>query len=168
MDEQTRQADEEKERSRRELEAKVRALQADHVEQVRSNRRLRQELLRHAAAGLLAVAPRLVDGTTVVVHKLGEDCQAGDLKVLSDALLAQPRVVFLGGTTGEKATLLFARGPECTHDMAAILKASVASLGGKGGGTAQQAQGGLPALHLDSALAAALALVQAGADAGAP
>ncbi|MBI4871017.1 MAG: alanyl-tRNA editing protein [Candidatus Riflebacteria bacterium] len=150
----------------RDLPARVKALVDGHTELERQVRKLRADLLRHAAPELLASAPRLDDGTLLVVHQLAPGYQAEDLKVLAECIVRPGGAIFLGGLPGPKAQLLFARSADRQLDVGALLKKTVAAVGGKGGGTAAQAQGGVPGQSLGQALEAARLDVRAAAQGG--
>jgi alanyl-tRNA synthetase len=64
------------------------------------------------------------------------------LKRVASLLVAQPRTVVLLGATGQSLSLVFARSKDLSIDLAALLKATAARLGGKGGGSPDFAQAG--------------------------
>lgn len=68
------------------------------------------------------------------------------LKRVASLLVAQPRTVALLGATGQSLALVFARSKDLSIDLAALLKAAAARLGGKGGGSPDFAQAGGPAV----------------------
>ncbi len=139
----------------RDLVARVAAMHDEHVEAYRQLRKARSELLKHEAASMLSQSQRLSDGTLLVVRELAEGHGMEELKVLAEALLKHPGVVFLGGAAGPKAQVLFARSPDWPGDMSSILRKVVSGLGGKGGGAPHQAQGGVPGTALSEAIALA-------------
>jgi alanyl-tRNA synthetase len=73
---------------------------------------------------------------TLTSHDYGAD----DLRVLGQALSAIPGVRFVA-TLREPPTIFVAAGPESGWDAGAILKAALADVGGRGGGSAKAAQG---------------------------
>ena len=60
-------------------------------------------------------------------------------------------LALLGVLNGERATYVFARSADVDCDMGALLRAAAVSLGGKGGGKPDYAQGGGPKAMLDRA-----------------
>jgi alanyl-tRNA synthetase len=70
----------------------------------------------------------------------------GYLKRMASLLAAQPRTVALLGAPGQSLALVFARSKDLPIDLAALVKAAAARLGGKGGGSPDFAQAGGPAV----------------------
>jgi alanyl-tRNA synthetase len=68
------------------------------------------------------------------------------LKRVASLLVARPQTVVLLGATGTAQSLVFARSKDLSIDLAALLKAAAAQLGGKGGGSPDFAQAGGPAV----------------------
>ncbi len=62
--------------------------------------------------------------------------------------------------TGERTAFIFAAAPDATVAMNELMKKSFAPFGGKGGGTATQAQGGAPTADAEGVLAAARQLLE--------
>ena len=69
------------------------------------------------------------------------------LKRVASLLVAQPKTVALLGSTGAALSLVFAHSKDLSIDLAALLKAAAAQLGGKGGGSPDFAQAGGPAVN---------------------
>ena len=114
-------------------------------------RRLLQEA--HAAGG----AP---DSPALVVAAF-DGWPAADLRALATRLVELAPCVALLGSRADKAHLVFAQSEGMPHDVPALLKTAVESLGGRGGGRGDVAQGGGERLdRLDDALAAAAATVR--------
>jgi alanyl-tRNA synthetase len=89
---------------------------------------------------------------------------AADLRVLGQRLVAIAPCVALLASRADKAHLVFAQSEGLPHDIPGLLKAAVESLGGRGGGRGNLAQGGGERLDLlDGALARAAETVRAGA-----
>ncbi len=66
-------------------------------------------------------------------------------KLLAQKLTASaPNVVALLGAGEGQAALVYAQSPGLPFDMGSLMKSSMASLGGRGGGTRDMAQGGVP------------------------
>jgi alanyl-tRNA synthetase len=68
------------------------------------------------------------------------------LKRVASLLVMQPHTVALLGSTGAALSLVFARSKDLSIDLATLLKAAAAQLGGKGGGSPDFAQAGGPAV----------------------
>jgi alanyl-tRNA synthetase len=64
------------------------------------------------------------------------------LKRVASLLVARPNTVALLGSTGAALSLVFARSKDLSIDLATLLKAAAAQLGGKGGGSPDFAQAG--------------------------
>ncbi len=101
-----------------------------------------------------------VNGVRIVVQA---DLDAGALKQTAANLVAGPgHVALLAAPDGAGARLLFARSTDVDVDVGALLRDAAASMGGKGGGRPDFAQGaGADADRLDEALAAAADAVKA-------
>jgi alanyl-tRNA synthetase len=69
------------------------------------------------------------------------------LKRVASLLVARPRTVAVLGSTGAALALVFARSQDLSIDLATLLKAAAAQLGGKGGGSPDFAQAGGPAVN---------------------
>jgi alanyl-tRNA synthetase len=68
------------------------------------------------------------------------------LKRVASLLVARPRTVAVLGSPGATLSLVFARSKDLPIDLATLLKAAAAQLGGKGGGSPDFAQAGGPAV----------------------
>lgn len=84
------------------------------------------------------------------------DRDAAYLKRLAQLLTARPQTVVLLGATGSALSLVFARSKDLNLNLSPLLKDTAAALGGKGGGAADFAQAGGPAVS-EELLRAALA-----------
>src|SRR5271169_6782200 len=115
----------------------------------------REELAAAQAAALLAEAPES-DGRKLVVRTF-PDRDLNFLKLLAQKLTRQSSaVIALLATESPQPALVFAQSPGQPHDMGKLLKETLAKLGGRGGGSKDLAQGGVPtAKGLNGALAAA-------------
>ena len=116
-----------------------------------------EELAAAQAAALLAETPE-ADGRRVVV------CTFSDRDINFVKLFAQkltrlaPNVLALLGTSSPHAALVFAQSSGQNHDMGARMKETLGKFGGRGGGSKDMAQGGLPeASQVEPALAFAKA-----------
>jgi alanyl-tRNA synthetase len=101
-------------------------------------------------------------GATPLVVAAFDGWPPADLRALATRIVeTAPSVALLGSRT-DKAHLVFAQSEGLPHDVPALLKAAVESIGGRGGGHGNVAQGGGDRLdRLDDALAAAAAAVRA-------
>jgi alanyl-tRNA synthetase len=114
----------------------------------KAQHKLLEELAELHATRMLAEAsgsPRVIvsafpDRDAVFIKLLAQKLTAGSIDVI--ALLA---------AGAEQATLVFAQSPGQKHNMGELLKNVLAQLGGRGGGSADMAQGGVPAGSADLA-----------------
>jgi alanyl-tRNA synthetase len=84
-----------------------------------------------------------------VIQRLFADRDLDAVKTLAIQLQQQPKLVaLLGSTAGGKVSLLFARSADVDLHMGDLLRSTLQTVGGKGGGRPEFAQGGLadPAL----------------------
>jgi alanyl-tRNA synthetase len=83
------------------------------------------------------------------------------IKLLAQKLTRQSsNVVALLASTLEQPALVFAQSPGLPFDMATLMKQTMAKLGGRGGGSKDMAQGGVPTAEgIDAALSHAAALI---------
>ena len=77
------------------------------------------------------------------------------LKLLAQKLTRQsPNAIALLASTSPQPALIFAQSSGQPHDMGALLKETMTKLGGRGGGSKDMAQGGVPSADgLEDALA---------------
>jgi alanyl-tRNA synthetase len=127
------------------------------LDEIRSLRKQREqsqdELAAAQAATLLAETPES-HGRRLIVRTFS-DRDLNFLKLLAQKLTRQsPAAIALLATTSPQPALVFAQSAGQPHDMGALLKETMAKLGGRGGGSKDLAQGGVP--HSEG-LAAALA-----------
>ncbi|MCL5275668.1 MAG: alanyl-tRNA editing protein [Chloroflexi bacterium] len=106
-----------------------------------------QELLRERAGAQRCVIARAYEGR-----------DATALKLMAKRLTVEPGVVaLLGGVSGGRAFLCFARSGDLSDDMGSLLRGALAVLdatGAKGGGSGEFAQGSGPAADVAVAQAA--------------
>jgi alanyl-tRNA synthetase len=97
------------------------------------------------------------DGSPIIIARVFDDRSADSLKHLALTLIAHPNVIaLLGSREGETARLVFARSPETSGDMNALMRKACEMIDGRGGGKPEMAQGGgKNVAALDEALAAA-------------
>jgi alanyl-tRNA synthetase len=126
------------------------------LDEIRSLRKQREQSLEDLAdaqaAALLAETPE-ANGRRIVVRTFS-DREMGFLKLLAQKLTRlAPNVVALLATKSPQPSLVFAQSPGQPFDMSALLKKMMATLGGRGGGSKDMAQGGAPAADgMESAL----------------
>ena len=103
----------------------------------------KEELAEAQAAALLAETPESA-GRKLVARTFSER-NINALKLLAQKLVRlAPNVVALLATTSPQPSLVFAQSAGQSHDMGALMKETMVKLGGRGGGTRDMAQGGLP------------------------
>jgi alanyl-tRNA synthetase len=125
----------------------------DEVRALRKQReQVQDELAAAQAATLLAETPES-QGRKLVVRTF-PDRDLNFLKLLAQKLTRQSPAIALLATESPQPALVFAQSAGQPHDMGALLKETMAKLGGRGGGSKDLAQGGAPK---SGALAAALA-----------
>jgi alanyl-tRNA synthetase len=126
---------------------------------------LRERLQSYEVAELLAGSAAILAGAVSarLVTRAFADRTPEEAKRLAQRLTAEGgAIALLGLRAGERAHLIFAQSPGLPFDVGALLKATCARYGGRGGGSRDLAQGGLPdAGRLEEALQeAARQLVQ--------
>ena len=117
------------------------------LDESRSLRKQREQSLEDLAdaqaAALLAETPES-NGRRIVV-RMFSDREMNFLKLLAQKLTRlSPHVVALLATKSPQPSLVFAQSPGQPFDMSALLKKVMATLGGRGGGSKDMAQGGVP------------------------
>ncbi|HWY19886.1 MAG TPA: alanine--tRNA ligase-related protein [Candidatus Acidoferrum sp.] len=127
----------------------------DEIRSLRKQREQSQDELAVAqAATLLAETPE-THGRKLVVRSFS-DRDLNFLKLLAQKITRQSPAIALLATDSPQPALVFAQSPGQPHDMGALLKQTLAKLGGRGGGSKDLAQGGAPTAEgLNAALAAA-------------
>jgi alanyl-tRNA synthetase len=114
----------------------------------KAQHKLLEELAGLHAERLLAQAT----ASPRVVIRVFPERDAGFIKLLAQKLTAsQSDVIALLGAGAGQATLVFAQSPGQKSNMGQLMKEAMAKLGGRGGGTTDMAQGGLPAGAADIA-----------------
>jgi alanyl-tRNA synthetase len=120
-------------------------LQDEHKHLQRRLRAAEETAARAEARELYeeAAASTAEGATAVVVARAFEGHDAEGLRRLAAALAAHARcVALLGSVEGGAARLVFARGAEAPGDMNALMRDACQTLGGRGGGRPDMAQGG--------------------------
>jgi alanyl-tRNA synthetase len=101
-----------------------------------------RDLLERALEG---EARRLLDSAgapPTVVVAVYDGWSPADLRTLALRLVALSSCVALLGSRGEKAQIVFAQSDGLPHDVPGLLREAAESLGGRGGGKGNLAQGG--------------------------
>jgi alanyl-tRNA synthetase len=102
-----------------------------------------EELAEAQAVGLLGETPE-ANGRKLVVRTFS-DRDLNFVKLLAQKLTRlSPHVVALLATTAPQPSLVFAQSGGQPFDMGALMKETMAKLGGRGGGSKDMAQGGIP------------------------
>jgi len=133
----------------------------DEIKSLRKQREQSQEDLAAAqAAALLAETPE-ADGRKLVVRTLA-DCDLNFVKLLAQKLTRlSPHAVALLATASPQPALVFAQSAGQPFDMGALMKETMTKLGGRGGGSKDMAQGGIPnADGIDAVLKAVAAALK--------
>jgi alanyl-tRNA synthetase len=126
-----------------ELPGAIERLQTEAKAAARTERRLLDELTGYRAAEFRARSETVRGGRGVLIAAPGAD--AGALKALAAAIVAEPGFLAVLVGDGQPAPVVAARSADVTFDAAAWLKQAVARFGGRGGGRPEVAQGGIPA-----------------------
>lgn len=101
------------------------------------------ELAAAQAATLLAETPE-ASGRKLVVRTY-DDRDLNHIKLLAQKLTRlSPNAVALLATTSPQPSMVFAQSAGQPFDMGALMKETMAQLGGRGGGSKDMAQGGVP------------------------
>lgn len=120
--------------------------------------KLQEELAEYVARELVAQAP--ARSGVRVVCQLFADRDAAYIRLLAQRIAKQGHAVALLGCTQPQPALVFAQSSGGSFDMGAWMKDAMASLGGRGGGARDLAQGGAPAgADVEPALKAAFARI---------
>jgi alanyl-tRNA synthetase len=125
----------------------------DEIRSLRKQREQAQEELAEAqAAALLAETPES-SGRKFVIRTFA-DRDMNSLKLLAQKLTRRSsNVVALLATTSPQPSLVFAQSAGQPYDMGALMKQTISKVGGRGGGSKDMAQGGVPnAVGIESAL----------------
>jgi alanyl-tRNA synthetase len=128
----------------------------DEIKSLRKQReQLQEDLASAQAAALLAETPE-TNGRKIIVHTF-PDSDLTYLKLLAQKITRQSAaVIALLAAASPQPALVFAQSTGQPFDMNGLLKQTLAALGGRGGGSKDLAQGGLPnSTGLAEALAAA-------------
>ncbi len=116
----------------------------DEIRSLRKQREESQEELAEAqATSMLAEIPE-VNGRKVIVRAFA-DRDMNSLKLLAQKLTrGAVNVIALLGATSPPASLVFAQSVGQSEDMGRLMKDILSKVGGRGGGSKDMAQGGVP------------------------
>jgi alanyl-tRNA synthetase len=117
------------------------------LDEIRSLRKLReqsQEELAEAQAAALLAESHETNGRRLLIRIFsGRDLNF--LKLLAQKLTRlSPNVVALLATNSPQPALVFAQSAGQPNDMGSLMKQTISKLGGRGGGSKDMAQGGVP------------------------
>jgi alanyl-tRNA synthetase len=134
----------------------------DEIKSLRKQHEQSQEELAAAYAAVLLADARETNGRRLVVRTLS-DRDLNFLKLLAQKVTRLfPGVVALLATTSPQPSLVFAQSAGQPFDMGALMKETMTKLGGRGGGSKDMAQGGIPnAEGIDATLKAVAATLGA-------
>ncbi len=133
------------------------------LDEVRVLRKLREqsleELAEAHAVSLLAQTSEQ-NGRKLVIRAFS-DRDMNSLKLLAQKITRlAPNAIVLLGTTSPQPSLVFAQSIGQPLDLGAVMKQTLSKLGGRGGGSKDMAQGGLPSSEtVSTALADAAAML---------
>ncbi len=139
-------------------------LAAKSLDEIRALRKQKEEsqdeLAAAQAIGMLSETVE-ANGRKVVV-RIFSDREMNSLKLLAQKLTRQAlKVVALLATTSPQPSLVFAQSAGQPSDMGALMKQTMSANGGRGGGSKDMAQGGLPnADAVQQALEQAVAILK--------
>jgi alanyl-tRNA synthetase len=120
----------------------VRKSQTESKAAGKAQHKLLEELAAFSAERLLAQTA----GSPQVITEFFPDRDAVFIKLLAQKLTAGKSVVIALLASGAgQPTMVFAQSPGQKSNMGQLMKDAMAQLGGRGGGSADMAQGGLPA-----------------------
>jgi alanyl-tRNA synthetase len=116
----------------------------DEIKSLRKQYEQSQEELAAAYASVLLADASESQGRRIVVRTLA-DRDLSFVKLLAQkATRLSPNVVALLASTSPQPSLVFAQSPGQPFDMGALMKEVMAKIGGRGGGSKDMAQGGIP------------------------
>jgi len=125
----------------------------DEIRSLRKQREQSQDELAAAQAAALLAETSEANGRKLVVRTLS-DRDLNFVKLLAQKLTRlSPNAVAILATTSPQPSLVFAQSAGQPFDMGALMKGTMTKLGGRGGGSKDLAQGGIPnADGIDAAL----------------
>ena len=127
-------------------------------EEVKAGRKREQKLLEEVAELLAAQMVGEGGEKPAVVRQVFADRDVNFIKLLAQKMTRRAKVVALLGSSAGQPSLVFAQTPGAGFDMGALMKQVLAESGGRGGGSKDLAQAGLPeGAKLEEILSSALA-----------
>jgi alanyl-tRNA synthetase len=126
-----------------EVKGAIERLQSDARDATKVTRRLQDELAVFRAAKLRDDAEAI--GPLRVVLRSEPELDGAGLKSLASAVVGESGLVAVFTGRGTPVPVIVARSTDVSVDAAALLREIASELGGRGGGTAAIAQGGLAA-----------------------
>ncbi len=126
-----------------EIGSAIERLQGEHKDALRSIRRLGDEVAQFRAAALRQQATAIGSHRGVLMAQ--PDADAAALKTLAAAIVSEPGLVVVFTGQGSPTPVVVARSSDVALDVGAWMKRAATELGGRGGGRAEQAQGGIDA-----------------------
>ena len=116
------------------------------IQEAKSAGKVQQKLLEEIAELRAAEMLAHATGSPKVIVSVFPERDAAFIKLLAQKLTAAaPDVIALLASGAGQAAVVFAQSPGQKHNMGQLMKDAMAKLNGRGGGTADMAQGGLPA-----------------------
>ena len=125
-----------------EVPQQIRKWQDESKATQKAQHRLLEEVAELQAERMLQRAEQR--GGCKLVTQYFAERDLGFIKMLAQKLTKQPGVVALLSCGGTQPSLVFAQTPGLANDMGALMKQTVQSLGTRGGGNRDMAQGGAP------------------------
>ena len=125
-----------------EVPQQIRKWQEESKATQKAQHRLLEEVAELQAERMLQRAEQR--GGCKLVTQYFAERELGFIKMLAQKLIKQPGVVALLSCGGTQPSLVFAQTPGLANDMGALMKQTVQSLGTRGGGNRDMAQGGAP------------------------
>src|SRR6185369_3693578 len=116
------------------------------LDEIKASQKAQHKLLEELAefwAGSLATDARGGAKFTLVRHEFA-DRELAFVKLLAQKLSKQSGIMALLGTTMGQPTVVLSRSQDVDVDVSTLIKEALASVGGRGGGTKDLAQGGVP------------------------
>jgi alanyl-tRNA synthetase len=134
----------------------------DEIKSLRKQHEQSQEELAAAYASVVLAGAHESHGRKIVVRTLA-DRDLNFAKLLAQKVTRlSPNVIALLATTSPQPSLVFAQSPGQPFDMGALMKEVMAKIGGRGGGSKDMAQGGIPnAEGIEAALQGLAAMLAA-------
>jgi alanyl-tRNA synthetase len=116
------------------------------LDEIKAGQKQHHKLLEELAE-LLAekmYATTQTDGRFKLVKQITTDRDLGFVKLLAQKLSKHAGVVAILGTTYGPAAVVFGRSADVDVDVSVLMKEAMAEVGGRGGGSKDLAQGGVP------------------------